>query len=59
MILIGEEKKQYFYWKTFTFLASLFRFICCSHFAEGIPKSFFSTFLSGAEFFRFVLRIAS
>ena len=27
MILIGEEKKLYFYWKNFTFLASLFRFM--------------------------------
>ena len=27
MILIGEKKKQYFYWKNFTFLTSLFRFM--------------------------------
>ena len=45
MILIGQKKKKS-YWKTFTFSASF-----CSRFAESIPKSIRSTFLSGAELF--------
>ena len=39
MILIGEKKKQYFYWKDFTFLASLLHFILftlCGKYSETI-----------------------
>ena len=39
MILIGEEKKLYFYWKNFTFLAYLFRFMLvtlCGKYSETI-----------------------